>query len=85
MRHAAHKFIKLVDKSCVCGAVKIDMKYIDSIDGRTTNESQMLMNGHPLNSRFIDYLLLCTWWITTAQSNSGSTLGRGAMLLYTAG
>ena len=36
------------------------------------------MNGHPLSSLFIDYLLLCTYWRTTAQS----TLGRGAMTLY---
>ena len=38
----------------------------------------MSMNGHPLSSHINDYLLLCTYWRTTAQS----TLGRGAMLLY---
>ena len=36
------------------------------------------MNGHPLSSLFIDYLLFCTYWRTTAQS----ALGRGAMILY---
>ena len=31
---------------------------------------------------FIYYLLLCTFWCAAAPSNSGSTLGRGGMLLY---
>ena len=48
----------MVDMSRVRGAWTFDMKYIDNC---TTKESLMLMNGHSLNSYFIDYLLLCTY------------------------